>query len=390
MQGFTVGGIRIVSGGRELIMTTWRLNILLCLAFLLATFAALQSQADEPRSSGKAARAKRLQRLLQRFPDADTNGDGVLSPAEALAYRDKVSPKGKEKSKEAAARPGSNPPPTFEDVSYGPHERNVLDLWQAKSETPAPLVVFIHGGGFINGDKSKIRSNAAVRTCLAQGVSFASINYRFREHAAIPEILRDAARAIQFIRSRAKEWNIDPDRIAAYGGSAGAGTSLWLAVHDDLAEPSSDDPIRRQSSRLAAAGMLNGQASYDLRDWEKVIGPAPYKRSDAEFLQFYGFASLSDAEKSEADARMKDCSMISLITADDPPIVAACSLPDGDFKDRGHYVHHPKHATAIGEKCKQERVECLVLLNEGGTEGNHEKEVVNFLIEKLKKAETDQ
>lgn len=46
------------------------------------------------------------------------------------------------------------PPPTFENVKYGPHERNVLDFWQAKSEQPTPVLVSIHGGGFVQGNKS--------------------------------------------------------------------------------------------------------------------------------------------------------------------------------------------------------------------------------------------
>ena len=64
--------------------------------------------------------------------------------------------------------------------------------------------------------------------------------------------LFDAARAIETLRSKAKEWDIDPTRIASTGGSAGACTSLWIAMHDDLAEPSSDDPIDRESTRSAA------------------------------------------------------------------------------------------------------------------------------------------
>ncbi len=117
-----------------------------------------------------------------------------------------------------------------------------------------------------------------VRQCLEAGVSFASINYRFREHAAIQEILRDAGRAIQFLRAHAKEYNIDPTRMAAFGSSAGAGTSLWLAFHDDLADPNATDPVLRESSRLTAAGSLEGQASYDLRDWKQIVGDSPFAR----------------------------------------------------------------------------------------------------------------
>ena len=280
------------------------------------------------------------------------------------------------------------PAPTFEDVAYGPHERNKLDLWQAKSDQPTPLVIFIHGGGFVNGDKSQIRNRGSVRQCLDQGVSFASINYRFREHAPIQDILRDAARAVQFIRSRAKEWNIDPARIASFGGSAGAGTSLWLAFHDDLADPQAKDPVLRESSRLAAAGSLNGQASYDLRDWDAVVGPSDFQRSVLDRSKFYGFTSEDEAKTPEGDKIMKDCSMISLITKDDPPVACACAQPNTEPRDRSHYVHHPKHAIAIADRCKTAGIECLLILQDDqapADRNSQQKRVVEFLIKQVKK-----
>src|SRR6185369_16131454 len=109
----------------------------------------------------------------------------------------------------------------------------------------------------------------------------------FLEPVGLPDILRDCARAVQFIRSNSKKWNIDPARIASFGSSAGAGTSVWLAFHDDLADPNSDDPVLRQSSRLAAAGSLDGQVSYDLRDWAKYVGKSEFERPVAERLAFY-------------------------------------------------------------------------------------------------------
>ena len=80
----------------------------------------------------------------------------------------------------------------------------------------------------------------------------------------------DAARALQTIRSKARDWNLDPRRIGATGGSAGACTSLWLALHDDLADPKSSDPIARESSRLTCAAVSGAQTSLDpkeLREW---------------------------------------------------------------------------------------------------------------------------
>ena len=75
--------------------------------------------------------------------------------------------------------------------------------------------------------------------------------------------LEDAARAVQFLRSKAGEWNIDKTRIAATGGSAGACSSLWLAFHDDMAKPDSPDPVARESTRLTAAAVNGAQTSLD-------------------------------------------------------------------------------------------------------------------------------
>ena len=88
--------------------------------------------------------------------------------------------------------------------------------------------------------------------------------------------VHDAARALQTIRSKAKEWNVDPKRIGATGGSAGACTSLWLAFHDDLADPKSTDPIARESSRLACAARGWVQTSLDPKELQEWIPNAEY------------------------------------------------------------------------------------------------------------------
>ena len=67
------------------------------------------------------------------------------------------------------------PKPDVADAKYGPHERNVIDLWKAISDTPTPLVVFIHGGGFRGGDKGNL-SAPLLNACLKSGISVAAIN----------------------------------------------------------------------------------------------------------------------------------------------------------------------------------------------------------------------
>lgn len=256
--------------------------------------------------------------------------------------------------------------PTLENVAYGPHERNVLDFWRAESDAPSPVLIYIHGGGFVNGDKKGIRGNAIVDSCLAKGVSFAAINYRFRSAAAIQDILRDAARAVQFIRYHAEAWHVDPKRIASYGGSAGAGTSLWLAFHDDLADPDSDDPVLRQSSRLAAAGARNGQFSYDITQWGAVLGP-PSEKFYPRDAAFYGLANYDDLDSEEGRRILADVDMRGAITKGDPPVFLFCSQKGGTPENRGHYVHHPKHAIAIKERCDEMGVEAELYLSKMGS-----------------------
>ena len=154
-------------------------------------------------------------------------------------------------------------------VAYGSHERQVLDFYQAKSDQPTPLLFFIHGGGWTGGDKSG-RTGASVKPFLNAGISVVSINYRYAWQAQLAGIeppvkapLHDAARALQFVRSKAKEWNIDKERIAASGGSAGACSSLWLAFHDDLADPKAADLVSRESTRLWCAAVNGAQTSLD-------------------------------------------------------------------------------------------------------------------------------
>lgn len=320
-----------------------------------------------PAGAADSRTDERLQKGLKRFPEADTNKDGVLTEAEARAYLKQLT--GSDAVPVAAKKSTATKPaaaelsPTFANVKYGPHERNVLDFWKAKSDQPTPVVFFIHGGGFKAGDKSKARSDAILRQCLDAGVSFAAINYRFRPETAIQDILRDCARAVQFVRFKAGEWNVDKTRIASYGGSAGAGTSLWLAFHDDLADPKSSDPVLRESTRLVCAGANSGQFSYDLLEWEKLLGDAVHRYGDPEEgPAFYGFKTMEDLQTDAAKKIRADCDMRGLISKDDPPVFLATTQPGGEINSRGHLLHHPKHSLAIKERCDELGVKAVASL----------------------------
>ncbi|MBI1375724.1 MAG: alpha/beta hydrolase fold domain-containing protein [Phycisphaera sp.] len=283
-----------------------------------------------------------------------------------------------------APKPVNNqqPLPTHADVKYGPYDSNVLDFWQAESDKPTPVVVYIHGGGFLAGDKTGANRHA-IDQYLKAGVSCASINYRFLTDAPIQDILHDAARAIQFIRYKSKDWNVDKKRIASYGGSAGAGTSLWLATHDDLADPDNADPVLRESSRLVAAGMVNGQFSYDLTQWSDVLKAPNTLFGSPDFHTFYHFDT-ADQMKTDAGKKvLAECDMLGMITPDDPPVYLYCTLADAPPRNTNQFYHHPEHERIVAEHCKKAGVEACLNLTRAGVTPPNNLTIHAFMLQKL-------
>jgi acetyl esterase/lipase len=253
----------------------------------------------------------------------------------------------------------AKPKPDVANARYGPHERNVLDLWKAKSDQPTPVVVFIHGGGFRSGDKSNL-APGLLRHCLDAGLSVAAVNYRLSDTAPFPAQMLDSARAVQFLRSQAAEWNLDPKRFAATGGSAGAGISLWLGFHDDLADPKGDDPVARQSTRLSCMAVQGAQSSYDPRWIKKVIGGRAHEHP--ALPAFYGLKP-DELDTPRAHQLYEEASPINYVTADDPPAFLFYTDPKGPLPPNagpGVGIHHPKFGEALKEKLDPLGIECVL------------------------------
>ncbi len=287
--------------------------------------------------------------------------------------------------------------PTAADVVYGKDsERQKFDFWKAKSETPTPLVLLIHGGGWVNGSKEGY-GTSTIQPYLDAGISVASINYRFIAQAMEQKVeppvkacLHDAARALQTIRSKAKEWNLDPKRIGATGGSAGACTSLWLALHDDLADPKSADPVARESSRLFCAAVSGAQTSLDpkeLREWipNSIYGGHAFGFAEKGRTRAQEFELLIQ-NREKALPWIREYSPIELLSKDDPPLYL-------DYPNQktppvlGQKEPDPTHSALYGikfaEKAKAAGVECLVAYPAGAKDEVYGS-VAKFLIAKLK------
>jgi len=284
----------------------------------------------------------------------------------------------------------SCPPPTLQDVSYGTHPRNLLDLWQAEATEPTPVVVFIHPGAFLHGDKAAAHrfESHRIEQCLKNGVSFVSINYRLRTMATLDEILRDCGRAIQHLRARAEEWNLDTTRIAAYGNSAGGGASLWLAVHDDLADPESSDPVLQQSTRLCAAGHLRAQATYDCEQWAEIVGIDPDWATEWDMrddLPLYGVASRSEVRSPRAQRIRARVDMLAYLDASDPPLYIHNELPDSPPTNCDEVIHHPRHAFHLAERCRAAGIPIHLVTAEDSSSTRFD--VVDFFLDRFQTSE---
>ncbi|GEP42601.1 carboxylesterase family protein [Brevifollis gellanilyticus] len=263
-------------------------------------------------------------------------------------------------------------PPTFTDLHYGEHFRQTMDLWLAKSEKPAPVLFYIHGGGWGAQDKGDIHQHLKVQDFLDKGIAVVSINYRFLVDANAAGVkpplqwaLHDAARALQFVRSKASEWNLDKSRVAASGVSAGGCSSLWLAMHDDMADPKSTDPIARASTRVLFTATKASQPSLDPQEIKEWIPNSEYgghafgyvgKKRPETFAPF-----LTNREQHLPD--IQRYSPLAHASADDPPAYMVCTKDDKP-PVKGEPQTDPTHSAVLGmmmqEKLKALGVPCEV------------------------------
>lgn len=182
--------------------------------------------------------------ILRQF---DADQDGKLSPAEQAKLRAEMQ---RRRGAGAGNRPdGSNRPPmqrpipanvtAYRDVSYGSHEtRNLYDLYvpkpagDAKDAKPVPLVIWVHGGGWQNGNKG----GGPAFALLEQGFAVATINYRLSGDAIFPAQIHDCKAAVRHLRAKAKEYGIDPERFGVWGSSAGGHLVALLGTSGDVKE----------------------------------------------------------------------------------------------------------------------------------------------------------
>jgi acetyl esterase/lipase len=219
--------------------------------------------------------------------------------------------------------------PAFNDVAYASaSSAEKLDLYLPSGGGPFPLVIMIHGGGFFAGDKSDGGGLSGVDQLVAAGYAVASINYRLSPEAKYPAQIYDAKTAVRFLRANAAQYNLNPDKFAAFGASAGGNLASLLGTTCGVKELEGDLGNAGVSSCVQAAV-----------DW---FGPIDFLAMDSQFAGTSCSATHNDVSSPESQLmgaaiqtiaeQVKTTNPMNYIDPSDPPFFiengsADCNIP---------------------------------------------------------------
>ena len=213
-----------------------------------------------------------------------------------------------------------------EDVIYGRKFGTALtlDVFTPKENANGAALVWVVSGGWYS-DHNAINNGAFIQEFLNRGYTVFAVVHGSQPHFTIPEILGDMHRAVRFIRSRAEQFKIDPQRIGILGASAGGHLSLMQGTAGDLGNAAAKDPVDKQSSRVQAVAcffpptdFLNygttGENALGVGILKDFRAPFDFKEYDTKTRSF---VPVTDPAKIQAIG--KQISPITHVTADDPP-----------------------------------------------------------------------
>ncbi|MDQ3706416.1 MAG: alpha/beta hydrolase [Chloroflexota bacterium] len=197
-----------------------------------------------------------------------------------------------------------------------------LDLFLAKPsyQGPRPLLVYVHGGGWTEGDKTWVDRIMSSGELALHGYTVASVNYRLAPLHPWPAQIEDVKCAIRFLRAHSQEYNIDPARIGVWGESAGGHLAAMLGLTGPEDGLEGSGGYHEQSSRV--------QAVVDM------FGPADLVAMGAETPQnrLMGYLLLGTTP---TESRLRNASPVSYASPDDPPFL----LMHGEKDDLVSFSH---------------------------------------------------
>lgn len=220
--------------------------------------------------------------------------------------------------------------PSYKDLAYATiSETQKLDLYiPTTGSGPFPLVIMVHGGGFMFGDKADGAGLTGVDQLLAAGYAVASINYRLSGEAIYPAQIYDAKAAVRFLRANAAKYKLNPDKFGAWGASAGGNLVSLLGTTCGVTELEGDLGNNDQSSCVQA-----------VVDW---FGPIDFLKMQEQFARTSCSSTTNDASSPESKLvgaaiqtvpeKVALTNPMNYITADDAPFLiqngtADCNIP---------------------------------------------------------------
>lgn len=212
------------------------------------------------------------------------------------------------------AQPAILPPGAIvhREIPYMPdgHQRHLLDLYLPAGTKDAPLIIWIHGGAWLAGDKS----NPRPLPFLADGFAVASINYRLSQHATFPAQIIDCKAAVRWLRANARRYGIDPNRFAVWGESAGGHLAALVGTTGDanVFEPNDGLPI---SSQVQAVLDFFGPTDLTQMDDHRAPGPIVPNSPDSPEARLIGGPIQQNKEKAAL------ANPIRYVSKSDPPFM---------------------------------------------------------------------
>lgn len=165
-----------------------------------------------------------------------------------------------------AAGAWAEEPPIREDVVYGHKDGMALTFDVFTPEKPnGAAVLWLQSGGWYSTYVQPSALRPVAKGFLTKGYTLLIVRHGSAPKYTVPEAIEDVRRAVRFVRLKANDLGVDPERLGVTGGSAGGHLALMLATTGDDGDPKAKDEVLKQSSRIAAAVALYPPT--DLRGW---------------------------------------------------------------------------------------------------------------------------
>jgi acetyl esterase/lipase len=218
----------------------------------------------------------------------------------------------------SAQRPGGGPARVpegtrqFRDLAYvtGGHSRQKLDLYLPREGENLPLIICVHGGAFMTGDKADM----VPVEFLARGYAVASVNYRLSGDALFPAQIEDCRAAVRWLRAHASQYGLDPRRFAAWGASAGGHLAAMLGTTGGMKEFEAGENTG-VSSRVQAVVDYFGPTDFLQMDTHRLPKGQIHDRPDSPESRLVG-GPIQENEEEVARANP-----ITYVTKDAPPFL---------------------------------------------------------------------